>query len=102
MLNNRVYVLSDHKVLTKYLTKNVKCFHLRDVVKEGKTYVVASREKVVLEKVKDKRDDYYITTISSNTLESYCNIHNIHLLYIDNCHKNECDVSYFGAGGGGG
>ena len=99
MLHSKVYVLSDHKVITKSLVNNVKCFHLRDVVREdNKTYVVASKQKQFLENLKDKKDDYYIASISSYVLKDYCKVHNFDLLYIDHCDEKECEVDYFDTG----
>ena len=99
MLHSKVFVLSDHKVITKPLVNNVKCFHLRDVVREdNKIYVVAAKQKQILEILKDKKDDYYITCISSYVLENYCKVYNFDLMYIDNCDNKICEVDYLDTG----
>lgn len=92
MLKHRVYVLSDHKILAK--SRNVTYFHLREVTKEGKFYVIAAQHANILRDIQDKKDDYHIAMVSKNVLDEYCKTHNLDLLYIDNCNGKVCDI-YF-------
>lgn len=93
MLNRKVvYVLSDHKIVRT--SKSLPHFHLREVVKGDKSYVIATRQKGILETIKDSKDEYHVTVMATSALFDYCKVVKSNVVYVDNCIEKNCDV-YF-------
>lgn len=88
-----MYVLSDHKIIShRFKGDKVKCIDLRDVLQEGRRYVITTPRKELMQKLKDVRDDYHIATIGMDHLKEYCVANKVSLMMVHNCYVQDGDV----------
>ena len=85
-----IYVISDTPKLKSSFAKNSSCFELRSILHNKKKFVITSDNKIILDYVKHKNDNFVVTTIESSLLKNYCIGHRKGVLYVSKCF---CDIS---------
>lgn len=84
-----IYVISDTPKLKSSFAKNSACFELRSILHNKKKFVITSDNKIILDYVKHKNDNFVVTTIESSLLKNYCVGHNKGVLHVSRCF---CDI----------
>lgn len=78
-----LYVLADIPIFNNH---NKNDFHVRTIIRNNKSMVVACDNKTMLNYIKDKKDDYYAIEIDQSLLKNYCKQNNLSIFYISECH----------------